>query len=469
VKKSEAFFSIMLIPIDALMIILGFISAYYWRKYHGDIVSFWEFNEYIRFIIILLPAWIGIFAIQGLYNIKKSRQGIDEFFNIILGVTMGIMLVVAWIFLSRTYFFSRLIIIYAWVMAIVLVFIARNIVRFIQRYLYRYNIGVRNLILVGNNEITYSIIKFLQNNRNYGYKVIGIVEAHDKPTSKDKNYFKIIGSIENFDKITKNYQIDEMIITDPKISDETMLYLMQISEEKKITFRQTPNLFEVKTSNVDVSTLAGIPIVEFKKTPLDGWGKIIKRIADIVFSIIALTLLSPILLIVAIIIKITSPGSVLFKQKRINPDGEFIFLKFRSMRDGAEKEHNKLIKKHGNMFKLTNDPRITPFGKFIRKTSIDELPQFWNVLKGDMSLVGPRPPMPEEVDKYNAWQKKRLVIKPGITGLWQITGRSLANSDLTFEDWVRVDIYYIENWSLWLDIKIILKTIQVVIVGKGAY
>lgn len=468
-KKSEVFFSIMLIPIDALMIVLGFIGAYYWRKYHGDIVSFWEFNEYIRFIIILLPAWIGIFAIQGLYNIKKSRQGIDEFFNIILGVTMGIMLVVAWIFLSRTYFFSRLIIIYAWIMAIILVFIARNIVRFIQRYLYKYNIGVRNLILVGNNEITYSIIRFLQNNRSYGYKVIGIVNTHDKQISQDKNYFKVIGNVENFNKIAKNHQIDEMIVTDPKISDKTILYLMQISEENKITFRQTPNLFEVKTSNVDITTLAGIPIVEFKKTPLDGWGKIIKRIADIVFSIIAIIILSPILLIVAIIIKIASPGPVLFKQKRINPDGEFTFLKFRSMRVGAEKEHRKLIKKHGNMFKLKDDPRITPFGRFIRKTSIDELPQFWNVIKGDMSLVGPRPPMPEEVAKYNTWQKKRLVIKPGITGLWQITGRSLANSDLTFEDWVRVDIYYIENWSLWLDIKIILKTIQVVIVGKGAY
>ncbi len=205
--------------------------------------------------------------------------------------------------------------------------------------------------------------------------------------------------------------------------------------------------------------------MEFSRTPLDGWGRIIKHLTDLFGSIILIVLTSPLMILTAVLVKLTSRGPILFRQERVGLERNFTFYKFRTMRTGSEKEHEKYIKKYGNMFKLSNDPRLTPVGSFLRKTSIDELPQFFNVLRGDMSLIGPRPPMPEEVKKYTNWQKRRLGIKPGITGLWQVSGRS----EISFDEWVRLDAFYIENWSLWLDCQIFLKTIWVVIKGRGAY
>ena len=171
------------------------------------------------------------------------------------------------------------------------------------------------------------------------------------------------------------------------------------------------------------------------------------------------------MILIALIIKVTSPGPILFKQSRVGLRSEFNFIKFRSMRQDAEKLHNEYIKKYGNMFKLKNDPRVTPFGRFIRKTSLDEIPQFFSVLCGEMSIVGPRPPMPEEVKFYSIQEKKRLGVKPGITGLWQVSGRS----NTSFEEWVRLDVYYIENWSLWLDFSIMIKTLWAIFKKDGAY
>jgi exopolysaccharide biosynthesis polyprenyl glycosylphosphotransferase len=450
------------------MIILGFITAYYWRKHQGDIVSFWSFNEYIRFIILLIPAWISVFAIEGLYNIKKSRQGIDEFVAIILGVSFGIMLVVAWIFLSRTFFFSRLIIIYSWIFVIIYTIIGRNLVRLIQRYLYKYSIGVYRLLIIGNNEVTYNIIKYIQNNPNVGYKVIGVVNSNNDDDKIDD--FSNLGELADLEKIIDKNVIDEIIVTDNKLSESATLNVIQIAEDKKITFRQTPNLFGVRTSNIDVATIAGIPIVEYKKTPLDGWWKVIKRIVDILGSTFGIILFSPILIVVAILIKLDSKGPLIYKSERVNDQNQnFHVYKFRTMKielctgngyggKDAEELEKKLIdeksERQGPVYKVIDDPRRTKLGKFLERTSLDELPQFFNVLFGTLSLVGPRPHQPREVEKYKQWHKKVFRIKPGLTGMAQISGRS----DLDFDEEARLDIFYIENWNIWLDFKIIIKT-----------
>lgn len=478
-KKTEAFFSAILVPIDALMIVTGFILAYYWRKNLGEVIAIWDFSEYIRFILLLVPAWIIIFALEGLYNIKKNRQGVDEFLRIILAVSSGIMLVVAWIFLSRTFFFSRLVIIYAWVLAIIFVAIARNVVRYVQRYLFRFNIGVRNLILIGDNEISYNIVKFLQNNRNYGYKVIGLVNNKNN-INPNENSLRYLGNVNELENILKKFGVDEIIITDPKITDDTILAIMQICEERLITFCQAPNFYEVKTSNIDVLTLAGIPIIEYKRTPLDGWGRIIKRLIDIIGSIFGIIFFGPIMIILSILIKIDSRGPIIYKNERVREGGRrFFTYKFRTMKteyctgpgyggNKASEFEKQLIneknERAGPIYKVLKDPRRTIVGRILEKTSLDELPQFFNVLMGNMSLVGPRPHQPREVEKYQPWHKKVLRIKPGISGMAQISGRS----DLDFDDEAKLDIYYIENWSLWLDIKIIVKTPLAVIKPRKA-
>jgi exopolysaccharide biosynthesis polyprenyl glycosylphosphotransferase len=238
-----------------------------------------------------------------------------------------------------------------------------------------------------------------------------------------------------------------------------------------------PDLVQVQRTNIEISSPSGIPLISLKPTPLDGWGRVLKRIFDIFGAIIGLVLLSPILIITAIAIKLDSKGTILFKYlddgsrvKRVGQYGRlFNFLKFRSMKPNTHNmRYNELakqdIRKDSPMVKIKNDPRVTRVGKFIRKTSIDELPQLWNVLKGDMSLVGPRPHLPEEVEKYENHHKFVLSLKPGITGLAQIGGRS----NLDFEKEIQLDTFYIENWSLWKDIKIILKTFKVVFTGKAA-
>jgi len=465
-KKSELFFIFALLPVDIIMILLAFVIAY-WLRANQDVIYISPFGEYIRFIIFTLPAWILIFALEGLYTSKKGRRGADELAGIFMGVSSGIMLLVAWLFLAKTSFFSRLVIVYAWVLAIVLVYLGRLIVRSIQKYLYRYGVGVHRVIFVGNNQITYNLVRTMQNNRGLGHKVIGMVSADGVTKNKELSLnVKSLGKFEDLEEIVKKHPTDEIILTELNISNKKISELIDFCEDRRLIFKQTPNLFEVKTQNTEIFALSGIPILRYRQTPLEGWGKILKRLLDIVGSFIFLVILSPFFLIISIIIKMTSCGPVFFRQKRMREDGKtFTFLKFRSMYDGADKEHKKYIKKYGNMFKLKNDPRVTPFGNFLRKTSLDETPQFWNVLIGEMSLVGPRPPMLEEVALYNRTQKKRLTIKPGLTGLWQVSGRS----DIDFNDWVRLDLFYIENWSLWLDIKILFKTLLVIVNKKGAY
>jgi len=451
-KRSELFFTFILIPIDALMVVLAVILSYKFRLFFNVVPTVYlePFNDYLRFFVLALPVWFLVFLINGLYSISDRRNALNEIGKIIVAVSATVALIMAYIFLSRTFFFSRLIVAEIWVFAIFLLALGRYLIRVIQRILYRYKIGVHRVIILGHNSMTKPIEKELKTNRSLGYEIVKVIDQD---------------GIDKLATIVKNNPCDEIMITDANLPESKTAEVLEFCRLNGLAFKMTPNLFLVRSSHVSIQSLAGVPILEFHRTPIDGWGKIIKRICDIFMSIILIILLSPLMLLTALLVKLTSEGPILFRQERVGLDKNFTFYKFRTMKENAQLEHQKLMQKHGLMFKLKKDPRLTSIGGFLRRSSLDELPQFFNVFKGDMSLIGPRPPMPQEVAQYNDWQKKRLGVKPGITGLWQVSGRS----ELSFDDWVRLDAYYIENWSLWMDFQIFFKTIWVVLKGHGAY
>jgi exopolysaccharide biosynthesis polyprenyl glycosylphosphotransferase len=293
----------------------------------------------------------------------------------------------------------------------------------------------------------------------------------DDPVRLGKTYhgIKVLGEARMLKEKIKKFGINEVVFATSRIAHQNVLDLITECEALQVEFKIVPGMFELMASRVDVDAIGGIPLVAISEIGLKGFQALVKRSTDMVLSSAFIIIFSPILLTAAAAVKLDSKGPLIFAQERVGKNGKtFKMFKFRSMIEGAEEQLAELEAKsetEGHIFKIKDDPRMTRVGKFIRRFSIDELPQLFNVLIGDMSLVGPRPPLPHEVEKYTSWHRKRLRVAPGITGLWQVSGRSL----LPFEDMVRLDIYYIENWSLWEDFKILCRTLPVVLLSSGAF
>jgi exopolysaccharide biosynthesis polyprenyl glycosylphosphotransferase len=317
--------------------------------------------------------------------------------------------------------------------------------------------GTHKIVLIGESDAAADIMKEIYRNKALGLEIIARL-----PDFKEE-------SAEKINELWQKQGIDEIVQADSNLDREQNLALLDFADSHHLIFKYAADFFETKSARVDLSTLAGVPIVEVKHTALDGWGKILKRVFDAVVASFLLIILSPLFLIIALMVKIDSAGKIFYGSKRVGEKGKEITIwKFRSMIKNAEQLKNKLWKENeradGPLFKMENDPRITRVGKFIRRFSLDELPQLWNIVRGEMSLVGPRPHEVPEVAKYQKEEKKLLNIKPGLTGMAQVSGRS----DLNFEEEVRLDVFYMENWTPWLDIIILLKTPGVVLTRKGA-
>ncbi len=467
-KRSELLFSFLLVPVDAVAILLAFALAYVVRS-QADVVTIWPFQEFFSFVVALLPLWIGVFALEGLYNVRQTRRGLDEFRGIVIGALSGIMLVVAWLFLSRTFFFSRLVILYALVLAVLFVALGRWLVRWLKQSLYRYGIGVHRLAFIGINETSYALARELAARSTLGYRVVGVFSTPRQPA--DRRYgLPLLGSVATFATTATSRTIDDVIVTDPHLGADDRLAVIERCEQERIDFRETPTFVGVRTLLFDLGDLAGVPLLTYYRTPLDGWGRIVKRAIDIVGALIGLAILSPLLLVIALAVALDSPGPVLYRNQRIGENAQpFSTLKFRTMfleyctgsaYGGTKALHyeRELIAKQntrrGALYKVGSDPRVTRVGRFVRRLSLDEFPQLWNVLVGQMSLVGPRPHQPREVARYEPWHKKLFSVKPGMTGLAAVSGRS----DLDFDDEARLDISYIESWSIWKDLQIVLRT-----------
>lgn len=459
-KKSELFFSFILLPLDLILINAAGMAAYFIRfsdviKDIRPVTFYLSFDSYIKALIPLSLALIIIFAFEGLYSVKNSRHFLKEIYRVMTACSFGLFFIVILIFFRRELFDSRFIVLASWILAILFVSIGRGIVRAIQNFLYSYDIGIHKVVIVGNSKTTDNLIQEFSENKLLGFEVVKRFRDFSIETAQE---------IESLMGIK---EVNELIQADPNISKSEVLRMIYFADEKHITFKYAADLLDAKVLKTDVSEIAGIPIIEVIKTPLEGWGRIAKRAFDIIGSLFFILLFSPVMIITALLIKLDSHGPIFFSVKddgsplyRVGQGGRlFKYLKFRSMIPNSDNLRytvlaDKNIRTDGPMVKIADDPRVTRIGKIIRKYSIDELPEFFLVLSGHMSLVGPRPHLPEEVAKYEHHHKKVLTIKPGITGIAQISGRS----DLSFEDEVRLDTYYIENWSLLLDLAILFKT-----------
>ena len=461
-KKTDLTFSAILVPIDYAMIILAGIAAYFlrykdWVQGIRPVIFNLNFQAYFSYIWWIALVWLAIFVIAGLYQIKGSRKVFDEIGKVFLACSTGMLAVIVAAFFSRELFDSRFILLAVWVFSFIFVSSARLIVRGIQRLFYLKGVGVHRIILIGFENSAEDIAKEIYKNKTLGYEIIGRFN-----NLQNGNLGKLL-------ELYKSKGIDEILQSDTSLSRLENLALLDFADEHHITFKYAADFFDTQSKNVDLYTIAGVPIVEVKRTKLDGWGKILKRFFDIMFSFLFLMILLPMFLIIAFIIKIDSKGQIFYASKRVGAKGRIIKIwKFRSMVQNAERLKKKLLSQNerqdGPLFKMDYDPRVTRVGKFIRKWSIDELPQFFNILQGDMSLVGPRPHEPNEVAEYEKHHKKLLNIKPGVTGMAQVSGRS----DLEFEEEVKLDTFYIENWSPWIDLIILIKTPFVVLLRRGA-
>jgi exopolysaccharide biosynthesis polyprenyl glycosylphosphotransferase len=302
-----------------------------------------------------------------------------------------------------------------------------------------------------------------------GYRIVGFVDDNPEKGNSNIGRFEGLGPIKNLAALIEEQDVDEVIITLPWMYHRKIMGVVRACERRNVNVHIVPDLFQMSLSRVDVDDLGGIPLVGVREVGFGQKVRTIKRALDIAGAALGLTLGAPFLGLIAAAIRLDSPGPIIFRQTRVGANGElFEMYKFRSMVEGAEEELDELRDLNevdGPIFKMRDDPRVTRVGRILRRTSLDELPQLWNVLRGDMSMVGPRPPLPSEVTEYIEWHKKRLEVRPGVTGLWQVSGRSLVS----FDEQCLLDIYYIENWSLWLDFKILLRTIPQILFGNGAY
>lgn len=459
---------------DALLINLAFRIAYSLRYdlqlfRSVDPANNVPYSVYLPLVAVLTVILLLSNRREGAYDLRRGRSLFNELYGIVNATTTGIMLMVVLVFFYRRLFYSRIIFVYAGILIVVLLGIARAVRGVILSRLRQAGHGVDRVLIIGAGEVGRAVMRNVIAQPELGYRAVGFLDDDPAKSRLDIGPIRALGPIENLPQVIKENEIDQVIITLPWQYHRKIVRLVTEAQDSGVRPRVVPDLFQLSLGGVDVEAINGIPLISIKQTSLTGLNLAIKRAFDLVLAGIATAILLPVWLIIAMAIRLDSPGPTLFRQQRAGRSGKpFTLYKFRSMYDGAEAQQDRLRdlnEASGPIFKIRDDPRVTRVGRFIRRTSLDELPQLLNVLSNEMSLVGPRPALFTEVAQYQDWQLKRLELQPGITGLWQVSGRS----DLSFDEMVMLDIYYGENWSLGTDTGILLRTVPQVLFGDGAY
>ncbi|MCP4807010.1 MAG: sugar transferase [Proteobacteria bacterium] len=428
-------------------------------------------DAHLEMLVIILPCWLVGLQWAGTYRDLRRVRSDLLLFRVARGVAAGVVLTLGALFilqlvgqLSRTLFIG-----FSLISLFVVALSRRGLVARI-RDRFRRGVDVHNVVIVGTAGEALPFIKSIEHRPDWGLRVLGVVHPDSSEDDEITGVsYRVIGRISDIARILEQNPVDQVYVTGHAWDVGTLRQLADVCEEIGVEFSIDANFLGLRVAQADLAEFEGNSVLTFSTTPANADALVVKRLMDIVLSGAALLALSPFFLITAILIKLEDPkGGVFFGQQRSGLYGRtFTMWKFRSMVADAEKLRAALEADNemdGPVFKLTHDPRITRIGRFIRKTSIDEFPQFWNVFVGEMSLVGPRPPIPAEVAQYERWQMRRLSMKPGITCIWQVSGRN----NIDFKTWMKLDLQYIDNWSLFLDLKLLLKTPYAVVMGTGA-
>jgi len=426
-------------------------------------------HEYTALLVLVLPIWGGLFAFFDLYSLKTNTRFSVEVWRIVKAVFFGIVFINTAILVLKLENVSRGGISFFAVISVMLMIVERSCLRSILRGRRRRGINCSHMLIVGAGPRAKSFVGMLNEHPEWGIRIYGLIDEDPSMLGKTVDGISVVGQIKDIATHLDGKSIDEVLFIAPIEWMEHIEKAIMVCEEVGVQATVVMDYFGMHSAKPQSMDLYGLPLITYSMLPPNEIALVAKHVFDSVLGAILLIVLSPLMLVVAIAIRATSHGPAVFRQTRVGVNGRtFELYKFRTMVADAEKQQVDLLhlnEKDGPVFKVKNDPRITKLGKFLRRTSIDELPQLINVLKGEMSLVGPRPSLPAEVRQYERWQRRRLSMKPGITGLWQVSGRS----ELSFDEWMRLDLAYIDDWSFWADIAIILRTIVVVIRSRGAY
>ena len=476
-RERAKLFNRLQFVVDLLATCAAFPLAYWTRIHLSNVLpsnidrllnpELLPLNAYFWSVGLAIACWAAAATSLGLYRITIRRSGWEKV-RIVLESS-----VLLWLFLGFLSFALKLdlsrplIALFGIYQALILIagrllvhlHIKRKGLIFSSKH-------CRNIVIIGTSPKARKMGALVSRYSDWGLRILGYVDVSGTANVKPEG--DILGAVSDLPGIVENNVVDEIIFVGDRPSLDLLDRVLEFCNEQGIRTRVAADFFPAKVTNLSMEFLENVPVITFSSAPEHAPSLFAKRMLDILISAFLLVALLPFLIIVGVLVKLTSKGPIIYRQVRCGLYGrKFVLYKIRSMYEGAEDvlwEIKHLNEMDGPVFKMRNDPRVTPLGRFLRKSSIDEWPQFWNVLMGDMSLVGPRAPLPEEVKEYTRWQRRRLSVKPGITCLWQVSGRN----EIDFHEWMKLDLHYIDNWSLLLDFKILLRTFPVVLFGKGA-
>jgi exopolysaccharide biosynthesis polyprenyl glycosylphosphotransferase len=475
-NNASLVYNVFLMIGDALAITVAFTIAYILRVSldHQPLSANVHAHTYLGILVGLLPFWLLIFGLLGLYNSRIYEKRFSELGRLLTGTFVGVLFVISYSYMTNTTIFpARLVTVYGFILSFVCVLIARTVARGLRRQLFSYGIGINSVLLVGDTKTTRRLIESLANEAVTGYRVIGVVGGikHQlKQNAAYRQYQTFATAISHLKDQQLHTIMQTELYADAERNDEILTY----AQEHHVAYRFVPGNSELFVGNIEVGLFQSVPVIAVHQTALTGWGRVVKRLADIILGGLFLIIASPFMLLIGLAVKLSDGGPVFFGHERLTRfNTQVRVYKFRSHRrqfSGLEPEAAfqkmnrpdliKAYRQHGDQ--LEDDPRVTPLGRFLRRTSLDELPQLYNVVRGDISLVGPRALAAYELEKS---EQKNLIlsVKSGLTGLAQISGVS----DLSFAERRQLDLYYVQNWSFWGDMVILVKTFWVVLFHKG--